>query len=301
MADTTTLTLPQAGMQEVYHHLKVFVRRKSTGKAVVTFDGTCAHFATPEMDIGAPAEGNWPGQARVGMAALMAMGVLGTWLAPPALHDATPPLTLQEAVVEPFREFMGRRGAWEVLAFAVLYKLGDMLAQALPTLFYLDVGFSLTQIGTITKFVGTGAIIAGMAAGGAFMLRITMKRALLLFGILQGASSLAYLWLAHAGPKLSLLALTVSLENLCYGLGLAALMSFLMGQCHHKYTATQFALLSSLTALTRTVLAAPAGSLVKHWGWSSYFLFCTVMAVPGLLMLMRFDRWAKPETEEAAG
>ncbi len=235
------------------------------------------------------------------MAALMAMGVVGTWLAPPALHDAPPPKNLQEAVVEPFREFMGRRGAWEVLAFAVLYKLGDMLAQALPTLFYLDVGFSLTQIGTVTKFVGTGAIIVGMATGGALMLRLDLKRALLIFGILQGASSLAYLWLAHAGPKLFLLALTVSLENLCYGLGLAAFTSFLMGQCHPKYTATQFALLSSLTALTRTVLAAPAGSLVKHWGWRSYFIFCTVIAVPGLLMLMLFYQWAKPETEESTG
>ncbi len=233
------------------------------------------------------------------MAALMAMGVVGTWLAPPALHNAPPPRNLQEAVVEPFREFMGRRGAWEVLAFAVLYKLGDMLAQALPTLFYLDVGFSLTQIGTVTKFVGTGAIILGMTAGGALMLRLSLKRALLIFGILQGVSSLAYVWLAHAGPRLSILALTVTLENLCYGLGLAALMTFLMGQCHTKYTATQFALLSSLTALTRTVLAAPAGSLVKHWGWSNYFLFCTVIAVPGLLMLMRFDHWAKPEAEEA--
>lgn len=234
------------------------------------------------------------------MAALMAMGVLGTWLSPPSLHDSPPPKNLQEAVVEPFREFMGRRGAWEVLTFAVLYKLGDMLAQALPTLFYLDVGFTLTQIGTVTKFVGTGAIIVGMAAGGALMLHMKLKRALLVFGILQGISSLAYLWLAHSGPRLSLLALTVSLENLCYGLGLAAFTSFLMGQCHLKYTATQFALLSSLTALTRTVLAAPAGSLVKHWGWSNYFLFCTVIAVPGLLMLMRFDHWAKPETEGAA-
>ncbi|TAL03276.1 MAG: MFS transporter [Porticoccaceae bacterium] len=234
---------------------------------------------------------------------LVAIG-LTLSIAEPA-HAAPPPATLRASVVEPFREFFGRdgaRGAFAILAFLVLYKLGDNLATALATPFYLDLGFTLTQIGIVAKHAALWPMIAGSLAGGLLMLRIGIDRALWIFGAIQIVSILGFAVLARVGHQLWLLAVAIGFEYLGVGLGAAALIAFMARATSRAHTATQFALFTALAALPRTAINAGAGFVVEAVGWENFFYLCALLSVPGMLLLPMVAPWRsrdhlQPETD----
>ena len=230
------------------------------------------------------------------MAGLMAEGSLGTFLAWSTDASIWPPRTLRDAVVLPLRQLLTRPAIGEILGFCLLYKIGDQLADAMTAPFLLrGMGFTKLQIGATTKTVGMVCIILGGILGGLLMKKLSMKRALLLFGLCQGASILAFWAMSLLGPRLLVLTGALALENLSFGMGGAAFATFIMLLCDKRFTATQYALLSSLLAFTRGYLTAPAGWFATRFGWSGYFLACAIVAIPGLLLLARFDRWGIEE------
>jgi MFS transporter, PAT family, beta-lactamase induction signal transducer AmpG len=234
------------------------------------------------------------------MAGSMFVGVIASLLAPEPRTGARPPASLKEAVVSPFLEFFARPGAAGILAFVVLYKLGDVVAAALTTPFMLQLGFTTTDIGAVTKGLGMGATMLGALVGGAVVARAGMRNSLLVFGILQAVSNLAFVALAHLGRHYPMMVAAIGFENLCGGMGTAAFAAFLMSLCDKRFTATQYALLTSLMAVTRVIAGAPTGFLAKTLGWEQYFLLSALLAVPGLLLLFRFSRWTAP-VESPAG
>jgi PAT family beta-lactamase induction signal transducer AmpG len=221
---------------------------------------------------------------------------------------ANTPKTLRAAVAEPFREFIGRQGvqgALLVLAFLFFYKLGDSLCTALATPFYLDMGFSKSQIGLIAKNAGLWPAVIGALLGGIWMLKIGINRALWLFGVVQVLSIFGFYWLATLGPQteiaavnLAQLAFVIGLEALGVGLGTAAFVAYIARTTHPAYTATQFALFTSLAAVPRTFVNASAGWLVDAMGWPSFFLLCAVLAIPGMLLLFKVAPWNEPQPTE---
>jgi PAT family beta-lactamase induction signal transducer AmpG len=226
------------------------------------------------------------------MGCLAFCGIFATLLAPEPKTPAKPPKTLQEAAVRPFLQFIGRKRSWEILLFLTFYRLDVILATALLTPFLVKaLGFSLTDVGVVSKGVGLVSLLAGIAFGGALMGRIGLRRSLWIFGIAQGGSTAAFMWLAHVGHVYSVMATAIALENFCSGMGTAAFTAFLMSQCDARYTATQYALLTSLMGLARVAGQAPAGYLVEALGWQSYFLLSIFAAVPGLLLLLRYSKW----------
>ena len=234
------------------------------------------------------------------MSASLLIGVAGTFLAPePATTAAPPPKTLREAVIEPFREFLKRKGAYEVLGFAVIYKLDVVLALALMTPFLLEIGFSNTEIGYTFKTMGIGAALVGSAVGGLLMPKLGTRRSLWLFGAFQGVSGAAFIALAHFGHSTPLMVAAIGLENFCSGMGNTAYFAFIMSICDHRYSATQFALLTSLMAQARIMLAAPAGFLAKTAGWEGYYVISMLAGLPGLLLLLRYSHWTYKEGEAA--
>lgn len=233
------------------------------------------------------------------MGLFMVVGCIATVLAPeplkinPASESIEPPKSLYEAAVLPFVEFFRRPGALEVLLFIILYKFGDIAAAQMTTPYILGhIGFSGTELGTIYKGFGMAATIAGALIGGAIMSRWPLKRSLLIFGVLQGISTLIFALLEFTGRQVWALSLVVGTENLCGGMGTAAYTAFLMGLCNKKFTATQYALLSSLMAVGRYVTGAPTGFLADAVGWVMFFIICTALAIPGLLLLLRYNKWA---------
>ena len=220
-------------------------------------------------------------------------------------HGGTPK-TLREAVVEPFREFVGRAGWREaalVLAFVFFYKLGDSLCTALATPFYLDMGFAKSEIGLVAKHAGLWPAVIGGLLGGLWMVRLGINRALWLFGIVQLVSIFGFAWLASLGPnqavgptQLAQLALVIGFEALGVGLGTAAFVAFIARATNPLYTATQYALFSSLAAVPRTLINSGAGYLVEQMGWFAFFLVCVTLAVPGMLLLIRVAPWRGDDT-----
>ena len=221
------------------------------------------------------------------MAALMAVGVLAAfWGEEPA--PANTPRNLREAVVEPFREFFSRPGAIAILVLLVLYKLGDAFAESLTTAFLLrGAGFSLDDVGWVNKAIGFAATIAGALLGGALMVKLGLYRALLAFGILQGVAILSFMWLALVGKDYPIMVLAVGLEKGTAGMGTAALVALLMALCDHRFTATQYALLSALASIGRVFVGPVAGYATdpKHLGlsWAVFFFWAFIAALPGLL------------------
>ena len=209
---------------------------------------------------------------------------------------AAAPKTLREAVVEPFHEFITRAGWREallVLAFIFLYKLGDSMATALATPFYLDTGFSKSDIGLIAKHAGLWPAVIGGLLGGAWMMKLGINRALWLFGVVQLVSILGFVLLDQSGPDKLVLALVIGFEALGVGLGSAAFIAFIARATDPRYTATQFALFTSLAAVPRTVINSATGYLVEALGWTPFFLLCTVLAVPGMLLLLKVAPWGR--------
>jgi PAT family beta-lactamase induction signal transducer AmpG len=216
-------------------------------------------------------------------------------------HRAAPPKTLREAVIEPFHEFITRQGwnsALLILAFLLFYKLGDSMCTALATPFYLDMGFSKTQIGLIAKNAGLWPAVIGGLLGGLWMVKIGINRALWLFGVVQVVSIFGFAWLASVGHhdeisavELTQLAIVIGLEALGVGLGTAAFVAFIARATHPAYTATQFALFTSLAAMPRTFANAATGWLVETMGWMGFFFLCALLALPGMLLLFKVAPW----------
>ncbi|MCX4163749.1 MULTISPECIES: AmpG family muropeptide MFS transporter [Paraburkholderia] len=263
-------------------------------------------------------------------AAFMLPGMIMTLVVrEPEVHGV-PPKNLRAAIVEPFQEFVRRdgwRGALFVLGFIFLYKLGDTMATTLSTSFFLDIGFTRTQIGVIAKTTAFGASLAGGIIGGIWLMRIGIGRGLWIFGVLQMVSTLGFAWLAHVGPASPVLAslygfasaggqgltkllsffgigwtvqfdpmsvalaLVYGFETFSTGLTLAAFTAYIASTTDPRYTATQFALFTSLASVPRTLASAASGYVVAQIGWFDYFIACTALALPGMLLLFRIAPW----------
>lgn len=230
------------------------------------------------------------------MAACMLPGVVTTLLAPePKIYEGTPE-TLREAVFDPLIEYFSRRGALWILAFILFYKIGDTMAGAMTIPFYLDIGFSKTQIGAVVKLFGFWATVAGTLIGGVIMLRLEINRSLWVFGFLQAASTAGFAVLARVGNSLPLLSTVIAFENLSSGMGTAAFIAFMASITHKKFTATQYALLSSLMGIPRVMASAPTGFFAKNMGWASFFIACTLIAAPGMLLVFKCAPWNSKKT-----
>jgi len=240
---------------------------------------------------------NWIGwtQAYWLMAALMLVGVAATWAAAEPATPPKAPKTLAEAVREPLAEYFSRHGAWLLLLVIILYKLGDAFAGTLSTAFLLrGAGFSLTDVGWANKWLGVGATILGLLIGGALMARLRLFKSLLLFGFLQAFTNLGFMLLAAAGKSYPLMITVIAAENLCGGMGTAAFVALLMAMCDRRFSATQYALLSALASLGRVYVGPAAGALAESFGWTAFFFFAFLVALPGIAMLW----WQRARVEE---
>jgi PAT family beta-lactamase induction signal transducer AmpG len=239
------------------------------------------------------------------MAALMGIGLAATlWGREPVLA-APPPRTLREAVVEPLKELLSRRGALGLLALVVLYKIGDAFALSLSTAFLIKgLGFTPAEVGAVAKTVNITATIFGTLLGGVLFAKLGLFRSMLLFGIIQGSTNLTYAWLATVGHDMGAMVIAVAVENFAAGMGAAAFGAFVMAMCDIRFSATQFALLSALSALARTFLGPLAGALVEgarftmtlfgqplfsivlpELGWAKFFVVTFFTAIPGVVLL----------------
>ncbi len=225
------------------------------------------------------------------MALCLLPGILTTLLAPEPDTIAGTPKTIKDAVISPLIEYFSRSGAILILTFVLFYKIGDTMASAMTIPFYLDIGFSNTEIGTVVKLFGFWATIAGGLIGGVLMLRIGINRSLWIFGFLQALSTAGFAFLAHIGYSIPVLSSVIAFENLSSGMGTAAFVAFMASITNKKFTATQYALLTSLMGIPRVIASAPTGFIAKHMGWESFFVACTLIAIPGMLLLFKFAPW----------
>ena len=230
------------------------------------------------------------------VACFMLIGIVNTLCIREVVDEPVMPVSLREAITRPFQEFFGRLGwrlALMTLTFMILYKLGDSMATALSYPFYRELGFSLTEIGVIAKTASLGAVIIGALLGGVWMIRLGINNALWLFGGVQLISILGFALLAETGPDRMMLAGVIVFEYLGVGLGTAAFTAFIARCTNPLFAATQFALLTALTALPRTLANATTGYLVEWVGWTMFFLFCFVLAIPGMLLLLKVAPWER--------
>lgn len=221
------------------------------------------------------------------MGGLMLLTTLATFWSPEPSNPGKAPISLEVAITAPLGEFFRRPEAWTLLLLIVLYKLGDAFAGALSTTFLIrGAGFSPTEVGTVNKVLGLSATIFGALFGGALMARLGLFKSLMIFGVMQAVSNLGYWVIAVAPHNVWIMAAGVSLENLCGGMGTAAFVALLMGLCRQEFSATQFALLSALSAVGRTYLAGPlTPPLVESLGWPGFFLVTVLIALPGIWLL----------------
>ena len=232
------------------------------------------------------------------MAAAMLPGILTTLLAPEPRTTMGTPETMKDAVIDPLVEYFSRNGALWILAFVLLYKIGDTMASAITTPFYLDMGFSKTEIGAVVKLFGFWATVIGSLIGGVFMIRLGINRSLWIFGVLQALSTAGFAALARVGYSVPTLSGVIGFENFSSGMGTAAYAAFMASITNKKFTATQYALLTSLMGVPRVLASAPTGFLAKHLGWETFFILCTLIAIPGMLLLLKFAPWMpKPSTD----
>jgi MFS transporter, PAT family, beta-lactamase induction signal transducer AmpG len=246
------------------------------------------------------------------MAATMLIGIIATLLAPEPQVDAKPPQTFSEAVILPFTEFLSRKGAFEILLFILIYKLGTTLAIMMAPSFIVALGFTKEEIGTIYGGLGIMASILGYLIGGAIMLRIRLRDALWAFGILQGASIFLLFFLAQVGHNRLMMIISILGLYLFVGMATVAYAAFLMSLCNVRFTATQYALFTSLMALNVIIIGSLSGFLAKSLGvgdnplvskvgWERYFLICVLCTIPALLMLLRYKAWRTTEERKDSG
>jgi PAT family beta-lactamase induction signal transducer AmpG len=228
----------------------------------------------------------------------MVIGMLGALFGPEPELQTKPPTSLREAVWGPLKDFFSRTGAVPILLFIVLYKLGDAYAGTLTTAFLIrGAGFSPTDVGTVNKGLGLISLIVGATLGGSLLVRLGLFRSLLFFGILQAVSNLSFMVLAWVGKSYPMMIFAVAFENLAGGMGTSAFVAFLMGLCNHRYSATQFALLSSLAVLGRVFISPTSGYIVELTSWGSFFFITALTALPGLWMLW----WLREQITDSKG
>ena len=233
------------------------------------------------------------------MAAFMAVGVITTLGIREVVRDPVIPPTLLEAVVKPFQEFRTRNGTRQallILLFLFAYKLGDSMATALSTSLYIDLGFEMADIGLVAKNAALWPMVIGGILGGIVIVRIGINRGLWLFGFVQLATIFGFVWLSVAGNDLVVLAVVIAAEYLGVGLGTAAFVAFIARATSVAHAATQFALLTAITAVPRTVTGAASGWIVEQLGWTQFFYLCALLAVPGMVLLI----WVAPFTPARA-
>jgi PAT family beta-lactamase induction signal transducer AmpG len=225
------------------------------------------------------------------MALLIGVGLLATIFCEEPDIQASAPRTLRESVIEPFFDYFARPGAITILVFILLYKLGDNMATQMTIPFYLDLGFSKTEIGTISKIIGWVSLALGGLVGGALMIRMKMLPSLLLFGGLQAASTFGFAILALMGKSMGMLTFVIAAENFAAGMSTTAFVAFMAMLTNKRFTATQYALLTSFMGIPRVLLVAPTGYIAEATGWFWFFTLCTVIAVPGFLMVFWMRRY----------
>ena len=231
------------------------------------------------------------------VAAFMLIGIFLSLSIKELNNTLQAPKTLRQAVVLPFRDFISRKGiksALQILAFLFLYKLGDSMATALQTPFFIDLGFTKTEIGVVAKTASLIAMTIGLAVGGIVMIKLSINRALWLFGLVQIVSILGFAALAEIGHNTYALAFAMGFEYLGVGLGTAAFTAFIARATNPAFAATQFALFTALTALPRTFANATTGAIVEQIGWTNFYFMCTALAIPGMLMLLKVAPWREP-------
>ena len=227
----------------------------------------------------------------------MIVGIITTFCIPESSDENIAPGSIKEAIIEPFFEFFSRKGGFKsalaIIIFMLLYKLGDSMATALATPFYIDLGFTLTEIGTVAKFSALWASIVGTIIGGLAMLKLSINRALWIFGLVQIISILGFAILAKIGNSIPVLFAVVSFEYLGVSLGTVALTAFMAKQTNLSFTATQFALLTSIMVIPRTFANASTGYIINSVGYFEFFIICTLAAVPGMMLLLIVAPWNK--------
>jgi PAT family beta-lactamase induction signal transducer AmpG len=231
------------------------------------------------------------------LCAMMGIGIITTLLVSEPDTGVRPPQSLQETVVEPFREFFSRGGAWWVLAFILLYKLGDNMAGAMNIPFILKMGFTKQEYFVIVKGVGMLALFGGAFLGGIVMIRLGIANSLWVFGILQAVSTAGFALLVVFGKNQILLSGIVAFEFLATGLGQAAYASYMAVQTNKRFTATQYAMMTSLMAIPGTVAASVTGYMAEYLGWVVFYILCSLVALPGLLLLLRIAPWGSSNEE----
>lgn len=268
-------------------------REMGAGAAISVLGYRIALLVTGALALILADQLSWP-MVYLCMAGLMLLSVLCSIWAPEPVGNDRPPETLAAAVKLPFQEFFQRSGVLRgllILVFITLYRYGDALVNNMATPFLLQTGFTQTDIGAIQGGMGLLATIVGALAGGAILSQLGINRSLWVFGGLQALSNLAYLILANLGQNYPAMVLAINVENFCGGLGTAGFVAFLMSLCNPSFSATQYALLSSLMAVSRDIFVAPAGKLAEQTGWPLFFVLTIIAAVPGLLLLPFFAPW----------
>lgn len=234
------------------------------------------------------------GDVYLWMSLCMVPAILFTLISPAERTDLVAPKNMTEAVVGPLKEFFTRPGAIVIILFILLFKVGDLMAANLTTPFILQAGYTKTDIGTVAKGVGMLATIGGGLLGGAFMLRIPMKISLVIFGFFQAVSTLGFSLLTMLPVTWGSLAMIIGFENFSAGMGMAAYGAFMASLTDKRFTATQYALLSSVMGITRVILPAPTGYVADAVGWNMFFIICTLAAIPGMLLLIPVFRLTRP-------
>jgi PAT family beta-lactamase induction signal transducer AmpG len=219
----------------------------------------------------------------------MIVGILTTFFCPELPVPKGTPQNLKTAILEPFKNFFENKQAGIFLIFILLYKVGDSMAGSMTTPFILSLGFTKTDIATIVKIFGVIATVSGGFLGGYLLIRLGLKKSLFVFGIFQMLSTFVFSWLALNGKNYELLTFTIIFENSTAGMGSAAFTAFMAKLCDVRFTATQFALLTSLMAIPRVLISASTGFLAESLGWPNFFILCGLIAVPGLYLLKNFD------------
>jgi MFS transporter, PAT family, beta-lactamase induction signal transducer AmpG len=233
-------------------------------------------------------------QAFLILAGVMLTFCVATWLAPEPVYRHAPPRSLRESVVTPLRELLGTPSAATLLGVVLLFKIGDAFANKLFTPFMMDIGFSKTEIALIVKALFTASAVAGSVLGGVLMVKLGLLRSMLIFGVSQAVSNLLYYSLAMAGKSYVVMITAVVIEHVAGAMGNIALVALIMAICDVRFSAFQYALLSSIALLPRYGLGYPAGWVADHGGWYAYYVVSFVIALPGLAMV-----WLKRDIIDA--
>jgi PAT family beta-lactamase induction signal transducer AmpG len=219
------------------------------------------------------------------LAGVMLLFCLATWLAPEPLRASGTPISLLDSVVTPLRELLAEPGINALLLVVLLFKIGDAFANKLFTPFMLDVGFSKQEVALVVKPLFTAGAIGGAILGGILMVRLGLLRSMLIFGAAQAVTNLLYCALAATGKSYLLMAVAVLIEHVAGAMGNIALVALIMALCDLRYSAFQYALLSSIALLPRYALGYPAGWIADHGGWYAYYVVSFVIALPGLVIV----------------